>query len=401
MKTNKLFGKIFYMLIVIFFLTFPIACHAQNEAASDTGSVKTEITGSQNIHKSFTVEKGQKLSINLKTGGSISITGWDKDEVNVDASIGGDDWEDVIVELEKTDSGVEIYSKYKDRHDNENSRTHFEISVPAKFDIDVNTMGGKINLDGVDGNITGKTMGGGLILSHLKGYIDLSTMGGNITLTGSDVDGKVHTMGGSVDFENVTGGVKGSSMGGKVTMKNVTRRTGESSGDEVDISSMGGAIDVDDAPNGANVSTMGGSININSVKKFVKAKTMGGNIRIDEADASVKATTMGGQINVKEICKPDDSGRDIYLESYGGTITLLVPADFSMDVDITLAYTKERDRDYQIINDFNVDQTRTNDWEHRKGSPRKYIFGKANLNGGKNKVTIKTINGDVRLEKVE
>lgn len=405
MKANKIFSMVSCVFLLLFFGAFPIACHAQNagqDSDADTDSNSTVISGSHEVHKNFNVEKGQRLSIDLKTGGSISITAWEKNEVNVDATLDGNDWEDVLVKFEKNSSGVEIYSKYKYHHDNENGNSHFDIKVPVKFDVDINTMGGELVIDGVDGKITGKTMGGGLTLSQLKGYLDLSTMGGNISLTGSEVDGKVHTMGGEVNFENVTGDVKGSSMGGKVTMKNVTRKDSKSTGDEVDISSMGGAIDVDEAPNGANVSTMGGEINIHAAKKFVKAKTMGGNIDIDEVDGSVTATTMGGQINVKEICKPDDSDKDIDLQSMGGNITVFVPDNFSMDVDITIAVTKNKEnKGYKIISDFDINKTQTDKWEYTKGSPRKYLYGKANLKGGKNKVKIETVNGDVYLKKVE
>lgn len=399
MKKNILFKTTSYLIIVVSFWIFPVACHAQDEnAGADSNSVI--ISGTHDVHKDFKAEKGQNLNINLKAGGSISISGWDKDEVSVDGNIKGDNWEDIVVAMEKTESGIGISSKYKHHHNRESSKVHFDIKVPATFDIDIYTIGGELGIDGVTGKITGQTMGGELTLSHLKGEVELTTMGGNISLTSSDVDGKLSTMGGKVDFEDVTGGVKGSSMGGKVTMKNVSRKNGDSVGDEVDISTMGGEINVDDAPSGANVSTMGGAINIHSAKKFVKAKTMGGHIRVDEVDGSVHATTMGGEINVKEICKPDDSDKDIELESYGGPITLLVPADFSMDVDITLAYTKERDN-YNIISDFGVDKTQTSDWEYHKGSPRKYIYGKANIKGGKNKVTIKTTNGNIYLKKLD
>ncbi|MDR3626184.1 MAG: hypothetical protein P4L45_05100 [Ignavibacteriaceae bacterium] len=398
------FIKVFYAFALIILGVFSITCSAQNsgqESQADSNASMSEVYGSKEIHKNFNVEKGQKLSINLKTGGSISITAWGKNEVKVDASIDGEDWEDFLVEFEKDNSGININSRFKHQHDNVSSNAHFDIVVPSEFDIELNTMGGSLTIDGVNGKISGQTMGGGLTLSNLKGYLDLSTMGGNVSLTKSEVDGNVHTMGGEVDFEDITGDVKGSSMGGKVTMKNVTRKSGESTGDEVDISSMGGEINVDTAPNGANVSTMGGEINISSAKKFVKAKTMGGNIKIDDVDGSVNASTMSGKINVKEICNPNDGDRDIELESQDGDITLFVPAGFSMDVDITLSYTKDMEGKYKIISDFDLDRTQTDKWDHHKGSARKYIYGKASINGGKNKVTIKTINGDVHLEKIE
>jgi hypothetical protein len=404
MTAEMKFIKVFYTFILIILGMFSITCHAQNsgsESQADSNASVSEVSGSKEIHKNFNVEKGQKLSINLKTGGSISITAWEKDEVQVDASIEGDNWDDFLTGFEKNSSGVEINSRFKHSDNSGNAGAHFDIKVPSKFDLEINTMGGELVLDGIEGNIQGKTMGGGLTLSHLNGNLDLSTMGGDVSLTNSVADGTVHTMGGSVEFENITGNVKGSTMGGNVTMKNVTRKSGESNGDEVDISSMGGEITVDDAPSGANVSTMGGPVSIHSAKKFVKAKTMGGDINIDEVDGSVNASTMGGAINVKEICDPNDSDRDIELESQGGDITLLVPAGFSMDVDITLAYTKGKEEKYKIISDFDLNRTQTDTWEKHKGSARKYIYGKAGINGGKNKVTIKTINGDVHLEKVE
>jgi hypothetical protein len=398
-KYNLIFFILFSMGV------FPIACHAQNdETDADKYTSGSEMSGNQNIHKSFDVQKGQKLYLDLKTGGSISITSGEKDEVNVNAIFGGHNGNDIVVEMRKNSSGLEIKSKYKQQHDSENGKVHFDIKVPYKFDLDINTMGGELTLEGVEGRITGQTMGGGLTLSHLKGYLDLSTMGGNISLKGSEVDGKVHTMGGNVVFEDVTGDVKGSSMGGQVIMKNVKRKNGVSNGDEVDISSMGGSIDVDDASEGANVSTMGGEINIHSVKKFIKAKTMGGNIEIDEVNGSVDAVTMGGDINVKENCKSDDIGRNIELNSSGGDITLLVPDGFSMDVDITITITKNRDRDNKvpkIISDFDIDEAQSDNWEDYNGSSKKYVHGKANIKGGRNKVKIETTNGNVYLKKFD
>jgi DUF4097 and DUF4098 domain-containing protein YvlB len=361
----------------------------------------TKIYGEKEIHKDFKVEKGRSLHTDLKTGGSITIKSWDKDEVSVDATLGGKDWEDCIVGFDQNDSSIEINSKYVHDRNHRNSNVKLEINVPGKFDLDLHTMGGEISIDGVEGKITGQTMGGQLELSHLKGYIDLSTMGGNISLSGSNLDGKVSTMGGEVNFEDVTGDVKGSSMGGNVKMKNVKRSDNNSIRDEVDISSMGGQIDVDQAPNGANVSTMGGNIHINSANKFVKARTMGGNVDIEEVNGSVKATTMGGKINVNEICNPNDENRNIELKSLGGDITLIVPAGFSMDVDITLAYTKENDGDYKIISDFDLNRSQSDKWEYKDGSPRKYLYGKASLNGAKNTIKIETINGNVYLKKAD
>ena len=183
----------------------------------------------KDIHKNFKVEKGKKLLMNLKTGGSISITGWNKDEVEVDASINGRDWEECQVNFAQTSSGIEITSKYKHNYDSHSGNARFEIKVPNKFNLKLETMGGKIEVQNVDGDLNGHTMGGKINLSNLKGQIEFSTMGGSVSLTDSNVNGKLSTMGGNVLIENVKGDVSGSTMGGKVISRNVTQVSNQSS----------------------------------------------------------------------------------------------------------------------------------------------------------------------------
>ena len=68
-------------------------------------------------------------------------------------------------------------------------------------------------------------------------------------------------MGGKVSIENVVGNVDGSSMGGNVTIKNLKRRDGTSIGKETHISTMGGAIELNNAPFGADVQKRKGNDN--------------------------------------------------------------------------------------------------------------------------------------------
>jgi DUF4097 and DUF4098 domain-containing protein YvlB len=182
---------------------------------------------------------------------------------------------------------------------------------------------------------------------------------------------------------------------------------------EVNITKMGGGIDVDDAPQGANLTTMGGGIHVRSVDVFARVKTMGGGIDIDHStgtvDAStmgggitigtasgpIKASTMGGDIKVREVGSSSQE-RDIELTSKGGTIELTVPKDFPMDVRITLEYTRAF-REYRIKQNAGLEVRESSDWDTSEGSPRKYIRAAGQVGNGMNRVTIKTINGDVIL----
>ncbi len=352
------------------------------------------------VERSIEVKSGQTLYVDLETGGNIEISGWDREEVKVTVDYHGSADQYFDVEIVKTGSGVEITSDLDSHgHGSHGESPDLNVKVPGKFNLDLQTMGGSIHIESVEGQFEGLTMGGSLKLYNLKGQVSLKTMGGNITCKDSELDGHVTTMGGEVLMENLLGSVKGSSMGGAVIYKNVTSRDGKSSGSVVDISTMGGSINVSEAPEGAKVHTMGGDINIRSASEFVKATTMGGDVEIEAVDGWVKATTMGGDIDVQMVGDPDKGDRHVTLTSMSGDIDLTLPAGLSMEFDIELAYTKGHEGDYDIHSDFDFEREETKEWDRDNGSPRKYIYGKGSVKGGKHRIRIKTINGDIYLNK--
>ena len=344
------------------------------------------------LEREIPVRSGGVIEFDLNTGGDITIVGWSSESVQVSADISGRSADNVDLAIEELAGGILIKSRFIEKRGSQSASVDLEVRVPSIFDVKISSMGGGVSIDGVEGTFSGKTMGGKLKLTNLKGELQLTTMGGSITLTNSDVDGKVKTMGGKALVEDVFGDVKVTSMGGEVTHRRVTRTHGDSIGDQVKIDTMGGDINVSDAPAGADVHTMGGDITIDSARDFVKAKTMGGDIRIKEADGWVKATTMAGDVNVMVL-----GGHDVELNSMHGEVTLIMPEGADLDIDIELDYTKNSSRKYQIFSDFPIDQQESAEWDYDHGSPRKTIRGTAA--GGGNRVVIHTINGNVYLKK--
>jgi hypothetical protein len=162
------------------------------------------------------------------------------------------------------------------------------------------------------------------------------------------------------------------------------------------IVQSGGDIDVDGAPQGADLATLGGNIHVGRVDSFAKLKTMGGNIEVDAATGSVQAKTMSGDI-VAHIIGASDAARDINLSSNQGEITLVVPRDFPMTVEVTLAYTDNQATAFHVIDDLGLRQVRTDRWDKKHGTPRKYIYANGRVGSGRNRVVISTINGNVTL----
>jgi DUF4097 and DUF4098 domain-containing protein YvlB len=301
------------------------------------------------------------------------------------------------ISVDPNKGGLAIKTSLKRRIDNTHG-VDFKIILPKKFSLELDSEGGGLSIENLEGTFSGKTMGG------------------EVKLIDSDLDGSLKTMGGEVLFRNVTGDVDGSSLGGLVRYENVKDRSGRYRAPEriadagitaktVLLSTMGGEIEVEDAPEGAKVHKMGGPVRIINAKKFVHATTMGGDIRIKVKDGWVKATTMAGDITADVENGLGGGSEGISLESMTGDIILTIPAGLSLNLDLTISYTKKSDQNYRIISDFPVKEERTKDWvmpEHggnNSANARKYIHGKSAAGGGTIAVVVKTINGNITIRK--
>ncbi|MGH9867928.1 MAG: DUF4097 family beta strand repeat-containing protein [Candidatus Polarisedimenticolia bacterium] len=356
------------------------------------------------VSRTVPVSSGGKLTLDLDTGGDVEISGTGGSSASV--SYTASCRPECRVDIKKAGDGLRISSSFVSASNNTTADVEFKIAVPSHFDVEVQSMGGGISIVGVEGKFTGKTYGGALTLRDVRGEADLTTMGGGISLIDSDLDGELMTMGGEVLFENVVGDVKGGSMGGNVRYKNVRRRDGshgspprtgedlpDAVGETVQISTQGGEIDVEDAPDGADLHTMGGDIRVKKAERFVRAKTMGGDIHIDAVDGWLKALTMGGDIEASVI----GNGGNVTLTSMSGDITLYVPAGFGMNLDLEIAFTRNSTQDYRITAPGRLPATTTKEWDREHGTPRKYIRTSGDVNGGGNTVKIRTINGNVTV----
>jgi len=85
------------------------------------------------IEKQVKVAPGQKLVLDLKTGGGVKITGWDQDTVSVKAYPGGRDSQDCTVDIEATSDGAKVTSNYKGGRQSYSTSYNFDIQVPQQI----------------------------------------------------------------------------------------------------------------------------------------------------------------------------------------------------------------------------------------------------------------------------
>ena len=155
----------------------------------------------ENPSKSFQVKTGGNLVVDVQPG-SVHIEPWSKDEVFIQAENIDERYPD---RLQMTQSGNTVTLKYRDKRWN-NNEIRFTISVPVEFNANIKTSGGGVEQqDVLKGNFEVDTRGGGVDIEEIDGRVDVQTGGGSIRAEKIDGDAKLKTGGGSVSAKLVTG----------------------------------------------------------------------------------------------------------------------------------------------------------------------------------------------------
>jgi hypothetical protein len=143
--------------------------------------------------------------------------------------------------------------------------------------------------------------------------VDVSTAGGAVNIEGPEGRVVGRTSGGAINVERVTGEVSVRTSGGAL---NLTDITGPADGN-----TSGGSINAERITGRLLVRTSGGSLNIADVQSNVQAETSGGSVRIENVQGAVRARTSGGDMDLRAVTsdvRAETSGGDIELVDIGG-----------------------------------------------------------------------------------
>ena len=196
------------------------------------------------------------------------------------------------------------------------------------------------------------------------------------------------TSGGSISVNYANGPVKVSTSGGSISI-------GDTKGD-VDASTAGGSIRIGESGGKVIANTAGGSISVEGSQGPIIVETAGGSIEIINARGFIEAETAGGDIEAELIVSNKKTDTHVTLETAGGDITLYLPSNLAATFDVELEITRRDWRDYKIYSDFPI---RISDddggWRNNK-----IIIAEGDINGGGDKIKIRTKNGDIRIKKI-
>jgi hypothetical protein len=154
-----------------------------------------------------------RLEVNAAPNGGIRVAGWDRAEILVRAQVRARaDTRSEAGQLLKEVRIVSAAGKVESdgprwegvRNNTRSWSVSFEIFVPKRGDLKLETVNGGINVADVTGNIEAGTVNGGLNFARTGGKVKGETVNGGISM---DLDGSTW-QGEGIDLETVNGGVK-------------------------------------------------------------------------------------------------------------------------------------------------------------------------------------------------
>ncbi len=259
------------------------------------------------IEQTFRVNEGGTLIVNTDRG-SIEVTTNMEKEVRVQVIKERGDASGFDVDMKQSGNDIEIIGDMKGNWLNWGGKSlgvKFIISVPEKYNVDLNTSGGSISVSDLEGKVMLKTSGGSFDIGRVTGPVYGRTSGGSIHLEGSKADVDIKTSGGSISIGEVDGVIDAHTSGGSIRIK---KATGE-----------------------------------------VRAHTSGGSISIEEIQAAIDAKTSGGSVSVYLSRQPET---DCRLKTSGGSVNLYIGSDIGIDIDAKTSSGKVKS-DFSISGEIN------------------------------------------------
>jgi hypothetical protein len=275
------------------------------------------LAGADVVERTFDVAAGGTLKLDTDRG-SVEVRSIPGNQVRIkverEARSGRDDdfelrfeqsGADVVVEGEAPSSwGWNSWNRF---------RVRFEIEVPERYNLDIDTSGGSIDIADLEGDVDCRTSGGSIRVADIAGRVDCRTSGGGIDI--GRIEGSVlaRTSGGSIQIDRSGGSVVAKTSGGSITVNEVLG--------SVEATTSGGSVraTLTDQPLAdCRLSTSGGRIEVTlagTIAVDLDASTSGGRVNVDMpvlVQGTVGRTSIQGEIN--------GGGPQLHLRTSGGSI---------------------------------------------------------------------------------
>ena len=311
----------------------------------------------------------------------------------------------INLEIHSTGNGALLAARGFDSARERHSRmdVQFSFSVPRRFNVDLETHGGDVEVASLDGELRATTAGGEIRTGDISGPVYLETAGGSIrvgnigkrlearTAGGNvhvgDVNGEasIETSGGEIYAGTIKGSLRATTAGGDIAVRGV--------GGPAVVETAGGHIQMGDCGGSVQAETAGGNIRVLGARGMVRAETAGGGIALFRLQSGVEAETSAGPI-LAEIAADRQAFAPSDLETGVGDIQVFLPVNLPLRVDAVI----DQAAGHRIVSDFPVTyQGQSED----TGFPFHTVHGECTLNGGGKALKVHTEMGNIEIRKAD
>lgn len=269
------------------------------------------------LERELALEPGGRLELDTDSG-EVRVRGTNRSGVAVlvtSPRSAADIEEAFDLQFDASEGRVLIRMKRRDHRwfNSDRSNLRFEIEVPSRIDLDVETSGGRIDVSQIEGRVDLETSGGRVDLERITGEVDAHTSGGGMEAIDIDGRARLRTSGGRVEVERITGDLVAGSSGGSIEVRDA--------GGVVEASTSGGPITVSLArgnASGGSLSTSGGGVTVYidpQVGLDVDASTSGGSVTLEVP------VTVRGRLSRRSVSGTlNGGGPTLRVRSSGGSI---------------------------------------------------------------------------------
>ena len=165
--------------------------------------------------KTFTVTGQPQVNV-VTFDGSVTVKGWDKSEVMYTATKRGNDDEElksIVIDAQQNGSSISIIAK----SDNSGSAS-LEVFVPRNSGLSVSSDDGRLDVQGVSGQITMRTGDGAIEVTDSRGQLKVNTGDGHIRIAQFDGQVDARTGDGAIVLEGKFGGLTARTGDGSITL---------------------------------------------------------------------------------------------------------------------------------------------------------------------------------------
>src|SRR5664279_2072334 len=140
-------------------------------------AVSAEAQVTADFHRTVPLSSSGRVSLE-NINGNVTVTGWDRNEVQIDAVKKARDQQkldEARIEIDVSNDAVQIKTKYPEGHNNNNPATvTYELHVPRLARLDhINLVNGSLEVSQFNGEIDANLVNGKTDLRDLSGRLNI------------------------------------------------------------------------------------------------------------------------------------------------------------------------------------------------------------------------------------